>query len=96
MGFSPIIRYNIKWDLGTSQPMTDLTTSQSTSYTISSGISDGNTYNFEITAENMYDVGPISTTNVLAAGVPEQISPVIIDWDDGTSKVTFDWSAPGT
>lgn len=97
MGGSSITSYNLQWDAGTNgATWTSLVGEASdftgTSFTVSSGVSGGNTYQFKVRAANILGWGSFSSVvSLVASGVPSQMDPPTTALSGST--VTISWSA---
>jgi hypothetical protein len=75
-GGSAITSYNLQWDSGTSGvTWTNLVgyspSSTSTTYTLTSGITHGSSYEFRVRAKNAFGWGSFSSaTTIMSAAVP--------------------------
>ena len=95
-GDSGILSYIVYWDAGNGafiELVGETSQFTATTYTITTGITTGSTYQFKIKAVNKWGTGSFSPTNlsVLAASVPLQMtSPVTsIQASDGGVKIDF-------
>jgi len=75
IGDSAITSYNLYWDQGTGVYVSlvgESSDSLATTFTVSSGITGGSTYNFKVRAKNKWGFGDFSSsTAILAAGAPD-------------------------
>jgi len=99
-GGSTILSLNLQWDAGTAgitwtTLIGESPFSTATSYTISSGIVPGTSYQFKYRAYNVHGWGSLSdSTSILAAEVPQTLAaPVTIN--DGTT-VKISWTPLST
>jgi len=97
-GGSTILSYHVQWDQGTST-WVDLVGAGSdytgTSFTVASGVSVGNTYQFKVRAKNKWGWGTFSTvTAIVAQGAPDQVTGVTTSIDAATGGVKIVWSEP--
>jgi hypothetical protein len=76
-GASPITSYNLYWDAGTSgvtwtSLKGEATENTSLTYTVSSGLTSGTDYQFQLRAKNIYGFGPFTAASTItASGVPD-------------------------
>ena len=98
-GSSTILSYEIYWDGGSSvASWTSLTTITATgdltqSYTQTTGITVGETYQYKYRATNVYGSGEFSdTTPILASNVPSQMDPPTLALNSLNVDIT--WTAP--
>jgi len=101
-GGSTITSYNLQWDAGSSgttwtdligvSPETTVTT-----YTVTSGIVSGTTYQFKVRAKNYWGWGDFSSTvSVLAASAPSQMAAATTSIDASTGGVKIEWVEPSS
>ena len=99
-GGSTVLTYNLQWDAGTSgATWTNLLGSSSdsllTSYTKTTDITSGTTYQFRVRAKNVWGYGDWSSVlSVLAATVPDQPDAATTSYDGTTGDVIISWTAP--
>ena len=95
-----MIAYNLQWDKGTSGiSWYDLygvvPTATLLSFTLTSEIYPGETYEFKIRAANIHGWGAFSTAlKIKAAGIPSQVSTPVTSIDAATGHVKIQWTAP--
>ncbi|MEI6795848.1 MAG: fibronectin type III domain-containing protein, partial [Methanomassiliicoccales archaeon] len=89
-GGAPVTGYKIYWAV-LGQAYAYHTTVTSTSYA-ATGLSNGQTYVFRITAVNSVGEGPVSLTLTVKAGLPQ--APQALASAYGTNMVTLAWTAP--
>jgi len=98
-GYSDAISYNLYWDSGSdglsyTSLVGELSLSTSVTYTISTGITEGEDYKFKVRAQNIHGWGSFSDPlTVTAATTPDTPSAPATSLDsDGNVVVT--WTAP--
>ena len=99
-GGSPIISYNLQWDSGSNGlNWYDLVGVQpaylSTSYLVTTGVVQGQSYEFRIRAKNIYGWGEFSDQiTIRASTYPQQITSITTSIDSSTGGLRIDWVAP--
>lgn len=99
-GGSPIISYLLQWDQGTNgaswSTLVGLSPySTTTTYTVTTGITSGHDYKFQVSGANIYGWGSFSSAvSVKAATVPSQMPVAVTSADASTGGVQISWSAP--
>lgn len=100
-GYSDATSYNLYWDAGSSGAsfvslVGESSDSTATSYTVSTGITEGNDYQFKVRAKNVHGYGDFSSVVTLVpSSVPDAPSTPTTSYDsNGDVKVT--WVAPGS
>jgi hypothetical protein len=100
-GMLSILSYNLQWDAGTSgaswtELIGESADSTATTFTVSSGVVPGQTYQFQVRARNALGWGALSAppTSVKAATNPVKTANVASALDAPTGGVTFTWAAP--
>ena len=99
-GGSAITAYALYWDSGSGgATFTNLVGSDGTysltTYTVTSGIVQGSSYEFKVQAQNQWGWGPISSSvTIVASTVPAQMSTPVTSIDPTTGGVLITWSAP--
>lgn len=94
-GGSAITAYELLWDAGDgATPDTVLVAlsslSTSTSYTVTSGLTEGNDYIFMVRAQNIYGEGAYSNeVTITAASVPDAMDTVTTSVVAGEVKIVF-------
>lgn len=98
-GYSDATSYNLYWDAGTDGAsfvslVGESSDSLTTSFTVSSGITEGEDYQFKVRAKNVHGWGDFSSVATLVpSSVPDAPSTVTTTYDsNGDVKVT--WIAP--
>lgn len=95
-GGQPLIDYAVYWDQGTGSFVELETSITATSYTKSTGIGSGSTYQFKVQARNTVGFsGDSATLEIVAASAPDSpAAPTTASSDD--TNVVIDWTAPAT
>lgn len=91
--------YLIYWDEGTLPGLTSIVNVTGITHIFTSGILINSTYNFQVAAENMYGIGPISSVYTkIARTLIDKLSPVTITQDASPNiqNINFDWIAPAS
>jgi len=99
-GYSTILSYGVEWDQGINsfvELLGETSDFTGTTYTITTGITSGTTYQFKIRSKNKWGWGTFSTiTTILAASKPSQMNPVTTTIDPTTGGVTIYFTAPSS
>ena len=101
-GYSAVTSYNLMWDAGTNAGQwysllgNNIDTTALT-FTVSSTLISGRTYNFKLRAKNIWGWGPFSNIIAIKASTyPSVMQPVTTSIDSTTGGVKIEWTAPSS
>lgn len=99
-GGSTVLTYNLQWDQGTNgvtwyNLIGSSSDSLATTYTKTSAVSSGTSYQFRVRARNIWGYGNFSPVlTVLAADIPDTVATATTSYDSTTGDVIISWVAP--
>ncbi len=94
-GGSSVLRYHIYWSDSATGPWTMIDTLSAGTVYAHSGLTNGQTYYYQVAAVNSAGEGPRTAT---ASATPHTVpsAPAIISATGGTGNVTLTWTAPAS
>jgi large repetitive protein len=98
-GYSVATSYNLYWDAGSSGAsfvslVGETSDSLATTFTVTTGVTEGGSYQFKVRAKNIHGFGSFSSVaTIVASSVPDTPSTVTTAYDSN-GDVVVTWTAP--
>lgn len=98
-GYSAATSYNLYWDAGTSGAsfvslVGESSDSLATSLTVTTGVSEGGSYQFKVRAKNIHGYGSFSSVATLVASSKPDAPSTVTTAYDSNGDVVVTWVAP--